>query len=164
LLHDPPPPAPANVPQLSRLAGKPLSARDTLSAHTEQPQCAQCHQTIDPLGFGLENFDATGRWRTQETVFDARRRPVKLPIDPSGSLPDGTAFANFDELRAGLAAHEDKLARSFSEGLIAYGLGRPFGFTDYDLAETLMQKGKAADFSPRAFVHALVQSDLFQSK
>ena len=164
LLNDPPPPAPANVPQLSRLAGKPLTARDTLVAHTEQPQCAQCHRTIDPLGFGLENFDATGRWRTEENVRNERNKVVKLPIDPSGHLPDGTAFANFDELREGLAAHDDKLARGFTEGLIAYGLGRPFGFTDYDLAESLMRQGKAADYSPRAFVHALVQSQKFQLK
>jgi len=164
LLHDPPPPAPANVPQLSHAEGEPRTARDALTAHTEQPQCAQCHRTIDPLGFGLENFDATGRWRTHETVLNARKEPVRLPIEPSGRLPDGSAFAGFDGLREQLAAHEDKLARSFAEGLIAYGLGRPFGFTDHDLAEALMQNGRAADFSPRAFIHALVQSPAFQSK
>jgi len=164
LLHDPPPPAPANVPQLSRLAGKPLTARDKLAAHTEQPQCAQCHRTIDPLGFGLENFDATGRWRSKETVLDKRKRGVRLDIDPSGQMPDGTAFANFDELRQQLAKHEDKLGRSYAEGLIAYGLGRPFGFTDHDLAESLMRRGKSANYAPRAFIHALVQSKQFQSK
>jgi len=61
LLNDPPPPAPPNVPQLSRLSGKPLSPRERLVAHQEQPQCAQCHRKIDPIGFGLENFDAIGR-------------------------------------------------------------------------------------------------------
>ncbi|MFM8893112.1 MAG: DUF1592 domain-containing protein, partial [Planctomycetia bacterium] len=64
LMNDPPPPAPPNVPQLSRLEGKPLSTRELLRLHQEQPQCAQCHRAIDPIGLGLENFDAAGRWRT----------------------------------------------------------------------------------------------------
>ena len=58
LLQDPPPPAPPNVPQISRLADKPLTTRERLAAHMEEAQCASCHRKIDPIGFGLENFDA----------------------------------------------------------------------------------------------------------
>ncbi|MCB1123400.1 MAG: DUF1592 domain-containing protein, partial [Verrucomicrobiae bacterium] len=68
LLNDAPPPAPANVPQLSRLNGQFLSAREMQKAHQEEPQCAQCHRKIDPLGFGLENFNAVGSWRDLEIV------------------------------------------------------------------------------------------------
>ena len=61
VLNEPPPPAPANVAQLSRLESRLLTNRERLLAHQEQPQCAQCHRKIDPIGFGLENFDAVGR-------------------------------------------------------------------------------------------------------
>ena len=67
LLDDPPPPAPPNVPQLGEV-GKDMTKREMLSIHTEEPQCAQCHRKIDPLGFGLENFNAAGKWMEQEVV------------------------------------------------------------------------------------------------
>lgn len=63
LLNDPPPPAPPNVPQLSRHAGKLLPARELLEMHMEEAQCAQCHRKIDPIGYGLEHFNAVGLWR-----------------------------------------------------------------------------------------------------
>ncbi len=89
LINDPPPPAPANVPQLSRLDGEVLSARELQRAHQEQPQCAQCHQKIDPIGFSLENFNAAGLWRDVETITIGKRkanRTKEFSIDPSGRL------------------------------------------------------------------------------
>ena len=74
LLHSPPPPAPANVPQLSRLDDKPLTKRQKLAAHMEEAQCASCHRKIDPIGFGLENFNATGKWRSKEYRFTKNRK------------------------------------------------------------------------------------------
>ena len=61
LVHNPPPPAPANVPQISRLEGKPLTKRQKLAAHMEEAQCASCHRKMDPIGFGMENFTASGK-------------------------------------------------------------------------------------------------------
>jgi len=169
LLHDPPPPAPPNVPQLSRLSGKVLSAREMQDAHMEEPQCAQCHRKIDPLGYGLENFDAVGQWRENELIeiTDSRRRPVKsktLPIDPSGTLPDGTPFKNFTQMRNRIAKHEADFARGFTEALIEYGLGRPFGFSDHDLADQILAQAESKQNQMREFIHALVQSKQFQSK
>ena len=97
LLNDPPPPAPANVPQLERLEGKHVSARRLQKLHMEEPQCAQCHRKIDPIGYGLQNFNAAGRWRSKEIAYEVGRRGQKtekasFEIDPSGTLPDGTAF------------------------------------------------------------------------
>ena len=96
VLHNPPPPAPANVPQLSRLTEKLLSVRDLQSAHMEEPQCAQCHRKIDPIGFGLHNFDATGQWRDKETVSLIANKKVRRTkthvIAPSGNLPNGDTF------------------------------------------------------------------------
>jgi mono/diheme cytochrome c family protein len=168
LLHNPPPPAPANVPQISRHAGKLLSARELLTAHMEEPQCAQCHRKIDPIGFGLENFDAVGQWRETEytEVFQGRqvKRFKEHPIDPSGRLPDGTAFQDFFQLRDAVSKREEAFARALIEHLISYALGRPFGFSDEPLVTDLLAQTKPQQHSLRAIVHALVQTAAFQSK
>lgn len=168
LLHDPPPPAPPNVPQLSRLNGQLLSARNLQTAHMEEPQCAQCHRKIDPIGFGLQNFDAIGRWRDQEYTEIAAGTRIKKkklhPIDASGTLPDGTPFTGYFELRDGIAEQENAFARGLTESLIAYGLGRPYGFTDFDLAEEIIDNAQADRYQLRTFIHSLIQSQKFQSK
>ncbi|NBW97248.1 MAG: DUF1592 domain-containing protein, partial [Planctomycetia bacterium] len=99
LLNDPPPPAPPNVPQLARLAGKSLTTRERVVMHQEAPQCASCHRKIDPIGFGLENFDAVGAWRTTDSsvAIDAAGKPdpktkKTWTIDPAGALHGGPAF------------------------------------------------------------------------
>lgn len=172
LIHSPPPPAPPNVPMLSRFDGQPLSARELQKAHQEQPQCAQCHQKIDPVGFGLENFNAAGLWRDTETVISGEKAFLRkgkstvneFPIDPSGSLPGGKEFADFFGLRDAVAKRIDKFAQGFAESLIAYGLGRPFGFADQILAEDMLKQAKTGDYDMNLFIHALVQSKSFQTK
>ena len=168
LLHDPPPPAPANVPQISRLAGKMLPARELLNAHMEEAQCAQCHRKIDPLGYGLENFDAVGRWRDLEYTEVAKGNRVlktkQHPIDAGGSLPDGTAFDGFFELRDRIGDREQAFAQGFAEALVEYGLGRPFGFSDHHLGEAIMRRTEGTGFQMREFIHALVQSEEFRRK
>ncbi|MBB65615.1 MAG: hypothetical protein CMO81_11195 [Waddliaceae bacterium] len=171
LLHSPPPPAPANVPQLSRLDGKPLTKREKLATHMEEAQCASCHRKIDPIGFGLENFDAAGKWRSNERRYTKNRKGQMVPsrtgtpIDASGAFHNGPAFADFFELRELIATnHKDDFARGFTEALIEYGLGRPFGFTDEDLANEILVASKDKQYAVREFIHALVQSKPFQSK
>jgi hypothetical protein len=164
LLHDPPPPAPPNVPQLSRLVGKPLSPHEQLVAHQEQPQCASCHRKIDPLGFGLENFDTIGRWRTTETYASQPGGSKAWPIDASGAFFKGPAFDDYFALRDLLAARSENFARGFTESLIEYALGRPFGFADEALADDIVQHAKAKDFSIREIIRALVVSKAFRVK
>jgi len=168
LLNDPPPPAPPNVPQLSRLADKPLSTRQRLRAHQEEAQCASCHRKIDPIGFGLENFDAAGKWRTTEAHRIKTRRNWKTTktweIDPSGAFHNGPAFANYFELRDRIAEREPDFARGFTEALIDYSLGRPFGFTDEDLANEILSAAKAKQYSVSEFIHSLVLSQTFRKK
>ena len=159
LLNDPPPPAPPNVPQLSRLAEEPLTTRQKLAAHMEEAQCASCHRKIDPIGFGLENFDAAGKWRTVEG-----RGKSAHEIDPSGAFHNGPEFADYFELRDLIAEREPDFARGFTEHLIGYGLGRPFGFTDVDLADEIVAAAKGENFAVSEFIHALVQSEPFQRK
>ena len=110
LLHDPPPPAPADVPQLNRLAGKPLTTRERIALHQEEPQRAQCHRKIDPIGFGLENFDAAGRWRTEDLRPDLP--PKNRLINPAGAFHKGAAaFRDYLVLREGPSQRARSAAR-----------------------------------------------------
>ncbi|MEE2641354.1 MAG: DUF1592 domain-containing protein [Planctomycetota bacterium] len=170
LLNDPPPPAPPNVPQLSRLADKPLSTREKLAAHQEEAQCASCHRKIDPIGFGLENFNAAGKWRTEDRLQLTNRkgkqsgRAKVFDIDPSGAFHKGPAFKDYQELRDLIAEREEDFARGFTEHLIEYALGRPFGFTDEELANHIVRAGQNREFAVSEFIHALVQSSAFKTK
>ena len=170
LLNDPPPPAPPNVPQISRLEGQILTTRERLLVHQEEAQCASCHRKIDPLGFGLENFNAAGKWRTQDSyqARDERGRGVgKLKtwtIDASGAFHKGPVFNDYTELRDLIAERKEDFARGFTEHLIEYALGRPFGFTDEELANEVIGWAKSKEFAVSEFVHALVQSSSFSTK
>ena len=168
LLNDPSPPAPPNVPQLSRLADNPLTVREKLSAHQEEAQCASCHRKIDPSGFGLENFDAAGKWRTTGVNRTKAGRNWKTnktwEIDASGAFHKGPAFADYFELRDRVAEREPDFARGFTEALVSYSLGRPFGFTDEDLANDILTAAKARQYSVSEFIQALVLSNTFRTK
>ena len=170
LLHDPPPPAPPNVPQISRLQEEILTTRERLRMHQEEAQCASCHRKIDPIGLGLENFNAAGKWRTTDSfqARDKRGRGVgkkkTWDIDPSGAIYNGPSFADYFELRDIVVSRQDDFARGFTEHLIEYALGRPFGFTDEGFAEEVVQAAKIKDYAVSEFVHAVVQSKAFQSK
>ena len=164
ILHEPPPPAPPNVPQLNRLENKIVSTRERLAAHQEQPQCAQCHRKIDPIGFGLENFNAAGKWRTSETYEKKGLGSKTWPIDPAGAFHKGASFKDYFELRDRLADRPEKFARGFSEALIEYGMGRPFGFLDEPLAADMIAEARAQDYRMATFIRALVLSETFQTK
>lgn len=171
LLHDPPPPAPANVPAITRLAGKVLTTQERLLAHQEDPQCASCHRKIDPIGFGLENFDAAGQWRTEDsyTALDANGKPdpkstKRWPIQPAAAFFKGPSFTDFFSLRDLIASKSNAFARSFSEALIEFALGRPIGFRDEPLVDDMITQASKKDLAMREFIHALVSSQEFHTK
>ncbi len=164
LLNDPPPPAPPNVPQISRLNDQVLTTRERLLAHQEEAQCASCHRKIDPIGFGLENFNAAGKWRTTNQTGGKGRKGKTWTIDASGALYKGPAFDNYQELRDLLVKREEDFSRGFTEQMIEYALGRPFSFTDEGLANEILVASKNKQFAISEFIHALVQSKQFQSK
>jgi mono/diheme cytochrome c family protein len=171
LLNDPPPPAPANVPQLARLAGKVLTTHERLKAHQADAQCASCHRKIDPIGFGLENFDAVGLWRTQDTyqVMDEKGKPVKdasktWTIETAAQLHNGPAFKDFFELREIIASKSNDFAKGFSTSLIEYGLGRPIGFRDEPLLADMLATAKQKQLGLRTFIQSLVNSKEFHTK
>jgi len=161
LLNNPPPPAPPNVPQLDRLANKPISPHDRLIAHQEQPQCLQCHRKIDPIGFGLENFNAAGKWRDLD--HDPKTKK-DWPIDLAGRFHNGPTFQTYFDLRDQIAAKSENFAQGFTEALIEYALGRPYGFTDAALADDIVKRAKAKDFSIREIIASLVTSREFGRK
>lgn len=171
LLHDPPPPAPANVPAITRLAGKVLTTHERLLAHQEDPQCASCHRKIDPIGFGLENFDAAGQWRTEDSyqAIDANgkadpKTKKTWTIEAASTLYKGPEFKNYFELRDIIASRSDAFARGFSEALIEYALGRPVGFRDEPLVDSIVSQSRKKDLAMREFIHALVSSREFHTK
>jgi mono/diheme cytochrome c family protein len=164
LLHDPPPPAPPNVPQLTRLEGKVLTARERLLAHQEQPQCASCHRAIDPIGFGLENFDAVGLWRTKDSYAKPGVGRKEWEIEPAGAFHGGPAFKDYFELRDLVAARHADFVTGFTEALLTYALGRHVGFSDDELVRAIVAQAGTKDDAMRAFIHAVVQSEAFRSK
>jgi len=177
LLNDPPPDAPPNVPQLSRLDSQKISTRERLRMHQEEPQCAQCHRVIDPIGFGLENFDASGKWRTEEHayrmgwVLEVGERKVhgkvvaaSFPIDPAGAFYNGPSFKDYFELRDRIAARGDDFLRGLIENLYAYALGRPVSFADADTIDALVAQAKADGGRLAAIIQAIVATPEFQTK
>lgn len=171
LMNDPPPPAPPNVPAIARLAGQVLTPRERLQAHQEEAQCASCHRKIDPIGFGLENFDAAGGWRTEdayEVVAKNGKPDPKLrrawTIDPAGALHKGPSFRDFFELRDIVASRGDAFARGWSAALVQYALGRPCGLSDEALLDSMVSQAAPSQYAVREFAHALIQSKEFQSK
>jgi mono/diheme cytochrome c family protein len=156
LLNAPPPDPPADVPNLDEKAiGTAASMRAQLQAHRANATCASCHRRMDPLGFGLENFDAIGAWRTTDGSF---------PIDASGTLPNGEEFTGPDELRAILLERREAFARGLTSKLLIYALGR--GLEPYDgptvrgIAQRLPKQG----YRFSALVLEIVNSLPFQAR
>ncbi|MBX3278439.1 MAG: DUF1592 domain-containing protein [Acidobacteria bacterium] len=156
ILNAPPPPPPPGVPNLDEAAvGTSASLRQQLEEHRKNPTCASCHARMDPLGFGLENFDAIGAWRTEDGKF---------PIDASGVLPDGRSFRGATELKTILRADRDAFAEGLTEKLLTYGLGR--GLERYDRMTVKKIAGNAAarDYRFSSLVLEIVNSLPFQMR
>lgn len=172
LLHDPPPPAPANVPAITRLAGKVVTTQDRLRLHQEDPQCASCHRKIDPIGYGLENFDAAGLWRVEDSYQaigangkpDPKSKKLTWTIEAAGQLHKGPAFQDFYGLRDIIASRAETFAQGFTEALAEYGLGRPLGFRDKPLVRDIVSRAGEKNFALREFIHALIRSQEFHTK
>jgi hypothetical protein len=162
LVNDPPPPAPPNVPELARIDASKFTPRERLRMHQQEPQCAQCHRKIDPVGFGLENFDAAGRWRTAYTESGLPHE--KAGIDPAGAFHNGPAFKDFFELRRLIASQPERFARGFSEALVEYAMGRSVGFADAQLIDDMVTNAARENFAVREFLQTLVASRVFQNK
>jgi len=150
------PPPPPDIPALDKQepnAVQSLTLRQRTELHTKNPVCANCHRTLDPIGFGLENFDAIGRWRD--------RNEAGIAIDSAGKLPTGAAFTQPAELKRLLAARESDLARNLTERFMAYALGRPLEGYDEVVIDQLMARIASDDYRVRTILTEVIASYLF---
>jgi len=150
------PPPPPNVPSLEK-QDKQIVASMTLRQRTELHRsnavCASCHKTLDPIGFGLENYDAIGRWRT---VDDSAGK-----IDASGELPGGHRFTTPAELKRIIADRKDDFCRNLTSKLLAYSLGRQLEGYDEIVVDQITDSVKRDDYRMQTLVLSVVTSDPF---
>jgi len=153
LLGTPPPPPPPDVPALAeqKQIDQAASLRQRFEQHRSAAECAGCHAKMDPLGFALENFDATGRWRDTDGKF---------PIDASGKLANGTAFSGPTELKRVLKANKN-FVRSITQNMMVYALGRGLEHYDRCASDAVIADAAKQGNKFSALVTGIVTSDPF---
>ena len=158
ILGTPPPPPPPDVPDLPERAddGTVTSLRARLEAHRANPVCSNCHARMDPLGFALENFDAVGKWRDAGVAG--------TPIDPSGTLPDGTAFDGFPGLRDILLERREEFVITVTEKLLTYALGRGVEHYDRPAIRAIVREAAANDYRWSSLILGVARSLPFQMR
>ena len=153
----PPPPPPANVPVLEDTSvAANLPMRERLSQHRTNPVCASCHNTIDPVGFALENFDAVGRWR--DHGGDSGR------LDTSGGLPGVGELDGVDGLEAGLLSRPELFAGRVTEKLLTFALGRGVEYYDAPAVRMILRDAEADGYRFSSLIVGLVKSVPFQMR
>jgi hypothetical protein len=148
----PPPPGADNLNAAIRTSPA-ATLRQQLERHRSDAQCASCHAALDPLGFGLENFDAIGAWRD---------RDGEQPIDARGTLPDGRSFHGADELRAILLGRAPDFERCLTEKLLTYALGRELRPADACTVERIVRRLDANNQRLSSLVLGIVMSEPFR--
>jgi hypothetical protein len=157
ILGAPPPPPPPNVPELRdrNQDGRMLSMRQQMEQHRASAVCASCHKVMDPLGFALENFDATGRWRTTD---------ANTPVDPSGVLPDGTKVDGPAGLRDVLLQHGDEFVTTVTERLLTYALGRGVDYYDAPAIREILREAAPNKYTWSSLILGITKSKPFQMR
>jgi hypothetical protein len=155
ILGTPPPPPPPDVPQLKEEGELKGTLRQRMEQHRSNAACANCHQRLDPLGFGFENFNAVGAWRTRDGADD---------VDPTGDLPGGKSFQGPAELRSILKERKEVFARCLADKLLTYALGRGTRRADQCYTNEMARRIAAKDYKFSALVLEIVQSDPFQKR
>ncbi len=156
LLNAPPPPPPPSVPALDDTkVGLSASLRQQMEAHRQSPACASCHAKMDPLGFGLENFDAVGAWRDVDGKF---------PVDSSGALPGNRLFHGPVELKKLLSNDRDAFVRGMTEKLLTYATGRGLERYDRALVASISDRLPAKNYRFSQLVLEIVNSYPFQMR
>src|SRR5215831_13496579 len=156
----PPATPPPNVPTLNDKdigTTKALTVRELMAKHRASPTCSSCHAVMDPLGFALENFDATGMWRDKD-------RFANVGIDSAGELPDGTKLTGPDDLRNALLRKPEQFVQTFVEGLLTYSMGRTEAYYDMPTVRRIVRETAAKDYKFSAIVQAVVKSDQFRMR
>lgn len=156
ILNTPPPPPPPDVPSLDDSGvGKSVSLRVQMEKHRANPVCASCHSRMDPLGFALENYNAIGQWRDKDGKF---------PIDATGKLPDGRTFEGAQGLVKILSADPQTFAKTISDKMLTYALGRGLESYDTPTVEKIAAQLAAHDYKFDNLVLGIVESLPFQNR
>lgn len=164
LFNDPPDPPPPNAGEVEpNIEGERLTVRQRLIQHQQIEACASCHRGIDPYGLALENFDVTGAWRDRQNGEEFRGKNTP-PIDASGRLPNGRAFANFKEFKQRLMEQEDRFHRALIEKLFLYALGRPAMASDRGTIDEVANQMTNRDDTLKTAIKALIATEAFQTK
>ncbi|ADB18121.1 Protein of unknown function DUF1588 [Pirellula staleyi DSM 6068] len=149
------PPPPPNVPALEEEHGdeKLTTLRQRLEAHRKNPECASCHNRMDPLGFGLENFDGIGRWRDSDNG---------QPIDSAGQLPSGDSFSGPAELKTVLLKRSEEFQKHFVRKLLGFALGRELNKFDSCVVDQCLKRLKETDLRAAVLIEEIALSYPFQ--
>jgi hypothetical protein len=151
-----PPPPPPDVPALEEntISSK-LSIRERLKQHRANAACASCHQQMDPVGFSLENFDAVGRWRKTDSG---------LAIDATGGFLDGSELSGVAGLEKALLSRPELFARTVTEKLLTFGLGRGVEYYDAPAVRQIVRDAKIDNYRFSQLVIGIAQSTPFQMR
>jgi mono/diheme cytochrome c family protein len=155
ILGTPPPEPPPNVPALDETPGKPLTMRERMEEHRKNPACANCHKLMDPIGLALENFDGIGRWRTAD---------AGVRIDASSTLWDGTQVDGPAGLRQAILNRPDQFARTATEMLLTYALGRGLEYYDMPVVRAVVKDAARNHYRFSSLVTGIVTSVPFQMR
>jgi mono/diheme cytochrome c family protein len=157
LLGTPPPDAPANVPALKEKGegGTALTMRQQMEQHRANPPCSGCHKLMDPIGFALENFDGVGQWRDTE---------AGAPINPAGTLPDGTNIGGAADLREALLSRPEQLVHTVTEKMLIYALGRGLEYYDAATVRQIIRNTRNNDYRWSSLILGIVNSTPFQMR
>ncbi|MEP6714329.1 MAG: DUF1592 domain-containing protein [Terriglobia bacterium] len=156
LLGAAPPPPPDNVPALNDSnIGTEISMKERFAQHRRDPSCSPCHNVMDPIGFGLENYDAVGRWRDADGKF---------PIETTGQLPGGKTFTGSKGLKEILRARSDEFVHNVTVKMFTYALGRGLEHSDDPTVDSIVQSLKARNYKFSSLVLEVVRSKQFQMR
>jgi hypothetical protein len=156
VLGAPPPPPPPDVPTLDEAAvGNTGSLRQQLEKHRTNAVCASCHSRMDVLGFGLENYDAIGRWRTMDGKF---------PVDSSGTFPNGKSFVTPAEMKTVLRAETPEFARCVTEKMLTFALGRGLERYDKRTVEDIARRSSVGGYRFGQLIVEIARSLPFQAR
>jgi hypothetical protein len=157
LLGTPVPPPPPDVPPLQQATKneKGLTMRQILARHREDASCATCHNVMDPIGFGLENFDWMGRWREVESNG--------APVDATGVMPSGEKFEGPEGLRQILLGRKEDFVRHVTGKVLGFALGRSLQDGDSCTVQRIADALEKDGYRARTLIRQVVLSTAFRN-
>jgi hypothetical protein len=155
ILNDPPPPPPNDVPPLNEDDGpKNLTIREKFAEHRKNPDCAGCHTKLDPLGFALENFDITGRWR--DKYKNGRN------VDSTGTLLRKYKYGGIVEFKESLIKEKRRFAKAFTRHLLRFALSKELAPADTLTVDAIVKRTEKEDFKLKSLIREVILSQSFQ--